>query len=189
MNEEDFKQYLASQGIEYDFDNTSKKYSHVNSDGQKRVTKASVGAVNQIHLTGDQKLAALNVIQGNIKTFLENNPGLTLEQVKGIYDSAVISVDHSWGFGKNEFRYEGRGADFNGLYDAEAVIMNEGMVTGVFTRASTLADRGFISVGSGIYDYSVGYHHVTRKSNQAKDNVYTDIGQTPEKYYNPVVLV
>lgn len=49
--------------------------------------------------------------------------------------------------------------------------MNEGMVLGVFTRASTLPDdpERHATVLEGIYDYAVGRHHPTRE--------HTDIGQ------------
>ena len=161
MDEEGFKRYLESIGINYQFmENNTTNYVFTNTEGQKSLKQSSFGSILQKTLIGDQKLAYFHAMEGNIKAFLENNPGLSLEQVKGIFDSAVISADKDWGFGKNEFRYEGRGSDYAGLYGAEAVVMNEGMVLGVFTRASTLPDPEYIggTIKEGVYDYVIGIH-------------------------------
>ena len=44
---------------------------------------------------------------------------------------------------------------------------------GVITDTSTIADPGYDTVGTGVYDYKVGYHHVERE--------HTEIGQDPPK--------
>jgi hypothetical protein len=84
----------------------------------------------------------------------------SLEQVRGVFDSAVMSVANPWGGGKDEFRFEGRGSNFKGLYGAEAVIVDQGRIAGVFTRASTLPDAKYKggTVKQGVYDYKVGMH-------------------------------
>ena len=93
------------------------------------------GSIVQKALIGDQKLLAFQAMQGNIAEFLKNNPGLSFAQVKGLMDAAVISANNPWGFGKNEFRMEGSGAKTSGgLYGAEAIVMNEGMVYGSNNR-------------------------------------------------------
>src|SRR5690554_5047563 len=156
MNEEDFRNYLVQHGISYFFvENNTEQYVFTDTQGQRTLKQSEFAYFMQKALVGDQKLAYFEKMQGNIAAFLEQNPGLSLEQVKGIFDSAVISADNEWGFGKNEFRYEGRGANYAGLYDAEAVVMNEGMVLGVFTRASTLPDEGYEGgqIREGIYEY------------------------------------
>jgi hypothetical protein len=173
MNENDFKEYLKSEGINYEFnENNTSDYTFTNTEGQKAVTNPTGG---KKALISDQKLEAFNLMQGNIKEFLANNPGLSLEQVRGVFDSAVMSADNSWGFGKNEFRFEGRGSNYKGLYNAEAVVMNEGMVLGVFTRASTVPDDSQnATVMSGVFDYQVTRHHTGR--------VQTEVGQDPPTY-------
>ena len=86
----------------------------------------------------------------------------------------MISADNPWGFGKNEFRYEGRGSNYKGLYNAEAVVMNEGMVLGVFTRANTIPDDpNNATVDENIYNYSVTRHHYERHK--------TEVGQPAPK--------
>ena len=173
MNEEAFKAYLEEKGINYQFnENNTTNYVFTNTEGQQALKRSSFAStIVQKALIGDEKLSYFHAMEGNIKAFLENNPGLSLEQVKGIFDSAVISAHNDWGFGKNEFRYEGRGSNYAGLYNAEAIVMNEGMILGVFTRASTLPDnpKEHATVLPGVYDYVVGRHHQGR--------VHTDIGQ------------
>ena len=161
MNPEQFKAYLKEKGINYQFEESNtKQTAFTNSEGQKPLAMSMFGSIIQKALIGDQKLLAFQAMEGNISEFLKNNPGLSLEQVKGLFDSSVISANNSWGFGKNEFRYEGRGSNTKGLYNAEAVVMNEGMVEGVFTAASTLPDPEYKSatIKQGIYDYKVGEH-------------------------------
>lgn len=178
MSEEDFKEYLQNNGINYDFnENNQNTFTFTNTDGQKPLNLSMFTNKAQQLLVGDQKLEYFEAMKGNIKAFLENNPGLSLEQVKGLFDSAVISADNPWGFGKNEFRYEGRGSNYNNLYGAEAIIMNGGMILGVFTRASTLPDdQRHATICEGIYDYKVGRHHQSRHN--------TEIGQPAPKDEN-----
>src|SRR5690606_16561068 len=87
MDEKSFKSYLESIGVNYQFveDNTT-NYVFTNTEGQKSLKPSSFGSILQKTLIGDQKLAYFHAMEGNIKAFLENNPGLSLEQVKGIFD-------------------------------------------------------------------------------------------------------
>ena len=161
MNEKSFKEYLESEGINYEFnDNNTTNYVFDNFKGQTALDRKQFTNGENRALKGDEKLAAFEAMKGNIKGFLENNPGLSLEQVRGVFDSAAISADNSWGLGKNEFRFEGRGSKFKGIYDAEAIIMDQGTVKGVFTRASTLPDPEYKggTIKQGIYDYEIGLH-------------------------------
>jgi RHS repeat-associated protein len=154
MDEVGFTNYLTSQGIDYSFnENNSTNFSFINSEGQRLIERP-------LFATDRQKHDYYNGMVGNIKEFLERNPGLSLEQVKGMFDSAVISADNPWGGGKDEFRYEGRGSNYNGLYGAESVIVDQGTIAGVFTRASTLPDSKYMggTVKQGVYDYETGMH-------------------------------